>query len=239
MFKKIILAALVVASAVFAQSNPQIDVKFGGRAAFNYGGAWGENSDKFGLGWGPGFTLGLDVKFAATPSIFIVTGLEYDYRTINWDLGKLISSYENELSGSMSRSQREMFTGLDWTYSLGYLNIPVFVRFYAAPQFFIDAGAYVGFNVSSTMDLSYEDRSASQDTPSKMQKDADFGIIAGLGYSVSPRLDLYFRYTMGFADMVDIVKIAALEEDDVDMSDAPNVGFKNMRFQIGATFWFN
>ena len=89
------------------------------------------------------------------------------------------------------------------------------------------------------MDFSYEGREASSDTPSKIQEDIDFGIIAGLGFSVMPNFDLFFRYTMGFANMIDIVKIAALEDDDVDYSDAPNVGFKNMRFQIGATFWFN
>ncbi len=239
MFKKIILAALVVASAVFAQSKSQIDVKFGGHAAFNMGTAWGENSDKFGFGWGPGFTLGLNVKFAAAPNVFIVTGLEYDYRTVDWDLAEMISSYENELSGSSISRERELVSDLNWTYCLGYLNIPLYVRYFAAPQFFIDAGAYVGFNVVSTMDLSYEGREASSDTPSKIQEDIDFGIIAGLGFSVMPNFDLFFRYTMGFANMIDIVKIAALEDDDVDYSDAPNVGFKNMRFQIGATFWFN
>ena len=41
MLKKLILAALVVTSAVFAQNN----IKVGARAAGTFGTAWGENTD--------------------------------------------------------------------------------------------------------------------------------------------------------------------------------------------------
>ena len=240
MFKKIILAALVVTSAVFAQSKSPIDVKVGARAAFNYGTAWGENSDTFGLEWGPGFTGGVDAKFAVSPNLSIVAGLEFDYRMLDWNFGKLASAYENELSSSgMSSSQRELISEVKFSFGMGYLNIPVLARYNPVPQFFIDAGGFVGFNVSSSIEVSYKGLSRSMDTPKQMQEDIDYGIVAGLGYSIMPKFDVFFRYTMGFAKMVDVTKIASLSGEDVDYSDAPNVGCKNMRFQIGATLWFN
>ena len=237
--KKIILAALVIASVVFAQTSSKIDVKFGAHAAFNYGQAWGENSDNFGLEGGPGFTGGLDVKFAVSPQLFIVTGLEYEYRTVDWNIGKLLTVYAEEMSGSISRSDREMMSAMKVSFGLGYLDIPVFARFYPVPQFYVDAGAYIGFNVSSTMDVSIEGLGRSMDTPKQMQKDSDYGIIVGLGFSVNPNFDVYARYTMGFADMVDVVKVASLSGNEVDYSEGPTVECKNMRFQIGVAFWFN
>lgn len=241
MFKKIILAALVVASAVFAQTG----VKFGAHAGFNYGSVWGDNKDKFGFEGGPGFTGGVDAKIAISPTFFIVTGLEFENRSVDWNIRKMYQNFpdvSDEFGGSdMSYSDLNMIMNLTISFSLSYLNIPVLARFYPVPKFYLDAGAYLGFNVSSSMDISISYIGGySMDTPSQMKKDMDFGIIVGLGYSVSPMFDLYARYSMGFVDMVDVVKFASITgEEDIDYSDAPNVGFKNMRFQIGVSFWFN
>ena len=71
-----------------------------------------------------------------------------------------------------------------------------------------------------------------------MQKDTDFGLIAGIGYAVMPKVDVYFRYTMGLVDMLDVVKFASVSGNDVDYSDAPNIACKNMRFQLGVSYWF-
>ena len=55
MFKKIILAALIVGTAAFAQ----INAKFGANAAFTFGTTWGENSDKLHNSWGPGLAVSM------------------------------------------------------------------------------------------------------------------------------------------------------------------------------------
>ena len=74
MFKKIILAALVVTSAVFAQ------VHVGARAAFNFGTVWGDHTDD--SNWGAGFNLGALAKINVTPTIDFVPGVEVDLRRI-------------------------------------------------------------------------------------------------------------------------------------------------------------
>ncbi|WP_290765005.1 porin family protein [Fibrobacter sp. UBA4297] len=242
MLKNFMLAALVVTSAVFAEnstSNALANVKFGAHAAFNYGTVWGDNTDKFKFEGGPGFTGGFDVKVDVSPTVSIITGLEFEYRSIDWNIGEFYRSMAASQDVYLDRDEESMISGMKFGFSLGYLNIPLMVRFNAHPQIFIDAGIRLGFNVSSEMEVSAYGMSNSIDVPKQMQKDIDFGIVAGAGYSVMPNFDVFFRYTMGFTDMIDVVKIASVTGEEVDYSEAPNVGFKNMRFQIGATFWFN
>ena len=77
MLKKILLAALIVTSAAFAQ------VQVGGRIAFNYGGIWGDpESDE--VDWGAGFIVGPEVKYSFNPMVSLISGLQLDYRrTLN------------------------------------------------------------------------------------------------------------------------------------------------------------
>ena len=138
----------------------------------------------------------------------------------------------------VSSSEIEMVSQMKFSFGLSYLDIPVLARIYPDPKFFIDAGIYVGFNVSSSLELSYQGLSRTMDTPEQMQKDTDFGLIAGIGYAVMPKVDVYFRYTMGLVDMLDVVKFASVSGNDVDYSDAPNIACKNMRFQLGVSYWF-
>ncbi len=74
MFKKILLAALVVTSAVFAQ------VHVGARAAFNFGTVWGDHTDD--ANWGAGFNAGALARIDVTPTIAFVPGVEVDLRRI-------------------------------------------------------------------------------------------------------------------------------------------------------------
>lgn len=243
MLKKNILAALVVASAVFAENQAQNNVlanmKFGAHAAFNYGTVWGENTDKLKFGWGAGFTGGLDLKFAISPKVFFLTGLEYEYRSIDWDVKDFFESMISSGEIYLDREEKEMLAGMDCVFSLGYLQIPLVVRFNVNPQFFVDAGIRLGFILSSEMEVSLMGMSNSVDVPGQMEKDFDLGIVAGFGYTVMSKFDLYFRYTMGFTDMIDIVKFADFSGEDVDYRDAPAIEFKNMRFLFGVTYWFN
>ena len=81
MFKKLILAALVVTSAVFAQVN------VGARAAFNFGTFWGDDAED--VTWGAGFNAGVNAKILINPMLSFVPGLEVDYRRISNDEGEI------------------------------------------------------------------------------------------------------------------------------------------------------
>lgn len=196
MFKKIILAALVVASAVFAEVN------VGGRAAVNFGTLWGASND---TEWGVGFNAGVNLKVGINGMLSFVPGLEIDLRRVTGE-----------------EEYREYYSSITIEESLNmwYLDIPLALRVNVNPQFFIDGGIYVGFNLSTEMTAEVAGISRSEDVGENMES-VDFGLIVGLGFNVVPNLDVNFRLALGFTEMA----------KDAD-------GSKNMRLQLGATYWF-
>ena len=193
MFKKILLAALVVTSAVFAQVN------VGGRAAFNFGSVWGENTDN--ANWGAGFNAGVDVKYNVSPVLSLISGLELDYR-------RMSDEYDNG------------YYTVEKAITFMYLDVPVLLRINASPTFFLDAGLTLGFNLSANQTREANGASKSQDISSEVES-FEFGLVGGLGFVIIPNLELNFRVAFGMTSM-------AKEVDN----------FKNMRFQLGLTFWF-
>ena len=194
MFKKIILAAAVAVSAVFAQS----PVNVGGHAALDFGSAWGDKSE---VDMGVGFNAGVQLKVGINDMLSFVPGLEIDLRR-------------------MTSEETVYGTKVDETLSLWYLDVPLALRINANPQLFIDVGAYLGVNLSANMTMEAEGQSIDQDVGDSMES-IDIGLIAGVGYNVMPNLDVNFRLALGLTEMVKEAK-----------------GSKNMRFQLGATYWF-
>ena len=194
MFKKIILAAALVVSAAFAQSS----VNVGGRAAVDYGSAWGDKSD---AEWGAGFNAGINLKVGINDMLSFVPGLEIDLRRITSE-----DTYRGET--------------LEETLSMWYLDIPLALRINANPQFFIDAGLYLGVMLSAEDTREAMGQSASMDVGDSMES-IDIGILAGVGFNVMPNLDVNFRLALGLTEMVKEAK-----------------GSKNMRLQLGGTYWF-
>ena len=268
MLKKLILAALVVTSAVFAQNN----IKVGARAAGTFGTAWGDNTDLLEIGWGAGFNVGADAKIVVNPMLSVVAGLGIDYRRISWDYGEMMKKtigafvdddygYSGYSSSQYQIAQKamNMMYSMKVTFSFLYIDIPVVARISPAPNFFIDAGAYLGINVSASATAEVESvgYEYTEDLDSDIKKTMDFGLIAGLGYSVTDKIDIYFRAVFGLTNMIDMDKFASSfnssddeesssygssygydDDDDEVFSSSSNFGFKNMRFQLGLTFWF-
>jgi len=264
MLKKLILAALVVTSAVFAQNN----IKVGARAAGTFGTAWGENTDMLEIGWGAGFNVGADAQIVVNPMLSVVAGLGIDYRRISWDVGEMMKKTMGAFvdddygysgySSSQYQKALNMMYSMKATFSFLYIDIPVVARISPAPNFFIDAGAYLGINVSASATAEVESigYEYTEDLDSDMKKTMDFGLIAGLGYSVTDKIDIYFRAVFGLTNMIDMDKAGSYftssdddsssnygsysnYEDEEDEGDSSvDFGFKNMRFQLGLTFWF-
>ncbi len=264
MLKKLILAALVVTSAVFAQNN----IKVGARAAGTFGTAWGDNTDMLEIGWGAGFNVGADAKIVVNPMLSVVAGLGIDYRRISWDVGemmkKTVGAFVDDdygysgYSSSQYQKAMNMMYSMKVTFSFLYIDIPVVARISPAPNFFIDAGAYLGINVSASATAEVESLGLenTEDLDGDMKKTMDFGLIAGLGYSVTDKIDIYFRAVFGLTNMIDMDKAGSYYtssnddssssygsyssyEDEEDEGDSSvDFGFKNMRFQLGLTFWF-
>ena len=201
MLKKIAFVAILLASAAFAQ------VSVGEHASFTFGTVWGEHTDD--SYWGPGFTAGFDVKAPLDPKLSFVAGLEVDYRTI-------------------TNEYKYRDTEIDHTYFFMYLRHPVVGRFYVDPKVFGEFGISAAVRLTSGNMAEGEDEdgfdvfSGVYDSSEDMSR-FEFGLIAGLGFAVTPKVDFNIRYAMALTNM----------------ASHGNGGSKNMRFQAGLTYWFN
>lgn len=255
MLKKIILAAMAMAIAVYAQAN----IKIGAHAAGSAGTVWGDNTDLLEIGWGPGFNVGADAKFVFNPAFSLLTGIEFDYRRVSWDFGgfmkKIASPFMTSEYGYSSKYDQMMnlMFNMNITFSFLYVEVPVIARFNPAPNFYVDAGVVVGVNVisSATMKVDTFGLEDTEDVPDEAKNATDISAIAGVGYSVTENIDINFRAVFGFTDMIDFKKFSDSVDSETkesttssmglnssNSSYSADIGFKNMRFMLGATFWF-
>ena len=161
------------------------------------------------------------------------------------DFDTFYDSFYNSLSTEKKLMMNALFEA-EKTFSLLYVDIPVVARINPVPNFFIDAGIDLGINVSASVTSKTIGVEKTEDIESDMKSTIDFGFVVGLGYSVTDKIDINFRTAIGLTDMVDMQKafkeVSANDNysdyDDEDDDDTPTFGFKNLRFQLGVTFWF-
>ena len=94
---------------------------------------------------------------------------------------------------------------------------------------YLELGPQIGILLSSELEKEH----GSVTTTWKLGKEKalntfEFGLAAGAGYSVMPNLDVNFRLAVGLTSIADSKKLG-------DPDDEP---FRNMQFQVGATYWF-
>ena len=163
------------------------------------------------------------------------------------DFDTYYDAYYNSMSAEQKMRMNAMF-GAEMTFSLFYVDIPVVARINPVPNFFIDAGIDLGINVSASVTTKSIGVENTEDIDSDMKSTIDFGFVVGLGYSVTDKIDINFRTAIGLTDMVDMQKAfkeasandnySDYDDEDDDDDDTPTFGFKNLRFQLGVTFWF-
>jgi hypothetical protein len=211
MFKKVLLAALLVTSAAFADF-----FNVGARAAANFGTAWGDDADD--ATWGVGFNAGVALKIDILPVITIIPGLEVDYR---------------RMGGEQDYSTGVSDVSTDQTLGMWYLDIPVLARVKLIPMVFLEGGVAFSFNLSATMDYDETEttiatgkteKESGDMSYSKFVNTMDIGLIVGAGISLMDKLDVDFRLVLGLNSYTD--------KDEVGVS------MKHMRMQAGVIYWF-
>ena len=212
MFKKVLLAALIVTSAAFADF-----FSVGARAAANFGTAWGDDADD--ATWGVGFNAGVALKIDILPVITIIPGLEVDYRRLG-----------EETSFSDGFSEIES----DNTLGMWYLDVPVLARVKLIPLVYLNAGVQFSFNLSDNMD--YEEtetkpngeveKESGDESFSKYVNTMDIGLIVGAGVSLLDKLDVDFRLVLGLNSYMD------------ETDEGYSLSMKHMRMQAGVIYWF-
>ncbi len=213
MFKKVLLAALLVTSAAFADF-----FNVGARAAANFGTAWGDDADD--ATWGVGFNAGVALKIDILPVIKIIPGLEVDYRRMGGE-----QDYSDGLSEYSS----------DNTLGMWYLDVPVLARVNLIPMVYLNAGVQFSFNLSATLDYDETEttiatgkteKESGDMSYSKFVNTMDIGLIVGAGVSLLDKVDVDFRLVLGLNSYMD------------DSDEGYSISMKHMRMQAGVIYWF-
>ena len=90
-------------------------------------------------------------------------------------------------------SYNRILTESDKRYHTNYINVPVMLKFYVAPDLSIDFGPQVGFNVYSKYKIGNHDDTDYKD----MTKAVDFGLGLGATGDIDKNTFLQVRYTLG------------------------------------------
>ncbi len=213
MFKKVLLAALIVTSAAFADF-----FNVGARAAANFGTAWGDDADD--ATWGVGFNAGVALKIDILPVITIIPGLEVDYR---------------RMGGEQDYSTGVSDVSTDQTLGMWYLDIPVLARVKLIPMVFLEGGVAFSFNLSATMDYDETEttiatgktkKESGDMSYSKFVNTMDIGLIVGAGVSLLDKVDVDFRLVLGLNSYMD------------ETDEGYSLSMKHMRMQAGVIYWF-
>jgi len=86
------------------------------------------------------------------------------------------------------------------TFKLGYINIPVMFKYYAAKKIALEAGPQIGFLTSSKIETAVFGESVTQNAKDLFET-IDFGLIFGAGFDITNKLSAGIRYNVGLANI--------------------------------------
>ena len=189
--KKLIVVTIIVIFA-FTTSFAQ-DISFGINAGVNFSSIAGDEVDdldgRTSLNFGGVVNIGIGELFAVQPEIL------YSTQGATWELD-----------------------GVEATYKLDYINIPIMADFTVAEGFSLQGGPQIGFNITSEIDTDGETEEL-EDVES-----LDLGVGIGAQYRLPMGLFFQARYVIGLSDIV---------ADDEDLKN------QNSVLSISAGWFFN
>lgn len=190
MFKKIILAAALAATASFAQ------LSFGVHAGGDINNVWGDDSDNSEAGIG--FNFGGAVKFS---------------------LPLLPLTVEANVLADMRNYEFEYSLG-DYSVTQWNIDIPVLARFSFLPILFVEAGPQFSFNISQyAEDATGEEIKTFDDERYGLPMNTfEFDLVFGVGTGIIPFIDVDFRFVLGLSNVYQDVDVPLVGSEEVKIS---------------------
>ena len=174
---------LIAAAIVCMSANAQF--QFGAKVGFDMTHFWGKDAPK---GFNPNYQVGLIMEYKFSPKFAIAPEVVFAAQG-----GKANGTVENEAIPGILDAVTVKAKG---TFHTNYINVPVTLKFYATPQFSIDFGPQVGFNVYNKVSAKWSDGKESVDIKDST-KPVDFGLGLGATYNLTDNAFVQARYTMG------------------------------------------
>lgn len=176
-----------------------------------------------------GFLGGLDVEYRATDYLGVSLGAYYARQGARW------GDYEMAVQGDAGNNGIKKYTGVkDHRLNLDYVQVPLMLKAYVAPQFAIMAGAQVGFlcgdgkMLSEETDLEKDNKTGS--TLYKESRDVE-STYAAKKVNVSIPVGLSYEYMNVILDAR--YHIGLTKVNKVDGRDSKN---KVFTFTVGYRF---
>ena len=192
----------IFAGALLTTGLASAQVQVGGHAAVNFSTLWGDGAAEKEIPWSLGLTAGAAAKVAVNEKVSVVPELDIDWR----------------------RQKNDEYTWNTWA-----IELPVLARYNVMPQMYFEAGPRLALLLSSELQQDLDNLIV--ETTNFGKNDAlnrfEVGIDVGVGYSVTPNLDIDIRYGVGLTSIIDGKKFEAEDQ-----------AFKNMQIQVGAIYWF-
>lgn len=179
-----LIAAAIVCMSASAQ------VQFGAKAGFDLTHFWGEDAPH---GLQPNYQVGLMMEYKFNPHFAIAPEVVF-------------AAQGGKETGKVDVEEIPSTVEAKGTFHTNYINVPVMLKFYATPEFSIDFGPQVGFNVYSKMTASGKvgGIEAKQTIDLKdYTKTVDFGLGLGATYNLTNNAFVQARYTLGLTNVFD------------------------------------
>lgn len=171
---------VLIASAIVCMS-AMAQVQFGGKVGFDMTNFLGSNVDH---GMKPGYQVGLMMEYKFSSRFAIAPEVVFAAQGGKDKLFLL----------DIDQHGIEFVSSAGMKYNANYINVPVMLKYYATPNFSVDFGPQVGFNV-------YHKITAKKTNESIDIKDStkpvDFGLGLGATYNLTDNAFVQARYTMG------------------------------------------
>ena len=170
----VLIAAAIVSVSAMAQ------VQFGGKVGVDMTNFWGPNVEH---GMKPGYQVGLIMEYKVSPKFGIAPEVVFAAQG-----GK-----SKAFAFDINNHGLEL-TSTDIKYNANYINVPVMFKFYATPEFSIDLGPQVGFNVYNKVKVKGDDETYDLKDATKP---VDFGMGLGATFNITDNAFVQARYTLG------------------------------------------
>ena len=174
--KKVLV--LIAAAIMCMSANAQ--VQFGGKVGFDMTNFWGSDVE---TGMKPGYQVGLMMEYQFSPRFAIAPEVVFAAQG-----GK-----DKAFALDINQHGIEVASA-DIKYNANYINVPLMFKFYAIPEFSIDFGPQVGFNVYNK--ITAKGTKESIDIKDST-KPVDFGMGLGATYNLTEHAFVQARYTLG------------------------------------------
>lgn len=199
--------ALIATAVVCMSASAQ--VQFGAKVGFDMTNFWGKDVEH---GMKPGYQAGLVMEYKFNPNFAIAPEVVFASQ------GGKSKAFALDITNNDIN-----LTTTDIKYTANYINVPVMLKYYVTPEFSIDFGPQVGFNVFNK--VSHKNLSKSIDIKDST-KPVDFGLSLGGTFNLTENAFVQARYTMGLTKVFK-------DEDVIGENNAKN---GNVQIAFGMKF---